>query len=80
MQSRTHLSSRTGLLALLLLFRSSFAAGPRLARAETADDIALLDRSSRVFVNVVKAAQPAVVNIRVEKSVENKGGISWRQR
>jgi serine protease Do len=75
MQSRTHLSSRTGLLALLLLFSIIVAAGPRLARAETADDIALLDRSSRVFVNVVKAAQPAVVNIRVEKSVENKGGF-----
>jgi serine protease Do len=43
------------------------------ALADTADDMALLDRSSRAFVNVVKAAQPAVVNIRVEKSTKSGG-------
>ena len=35
--------------------------------------MALLDRSSKAFVSVVKAAQPAVVNIRVEKSVKDGG-------
>ena len=75
MQSQTHLSSRSGLFALLVLFSIIIASSPRPAGAEAADDIALLDRSSRAFVNVVKAAQPAVVNIRVEKSVESKGGF-----
>lgn len=41
--------------------------------ADNAEDIALLDRSSKAFVNVVKAAQPAVVNIRVEKSMKGGG-------
>jgi len=45
------------------------------AKADTASDTALLDRSSKLFVNVVKAAQPAVVNIRVEKSVKGSGGF-----
>ncbi|MBB5348646.1 DegQ family serine endoprotease [Desulfoprunum benzoelyticum] len=75
MKSQTYLPSRSGLLALLFLFSFIIAASPSPARAEAADDIALLDRSSRAFVNVVKAAQPAVVNIRVEKSVERKGGF-----
>ena len=33
------------------------------------DDASLLDRSSQAFVNVVKKAKPAVVHIRVEKTV-----------
>jgi serine protease Do len=45
------------------------------ASADTADDMALLDRSSKAFVSVVKATQPAVVNIRVEKSVKGSGGF-----
>ena len=56
-----------GLLALLLL-SVLLAAGPSMAKSETDGDSAILDRSSKAFVNVVKKAKPAVVHIKVEKS------------
>lgn len=37
----------------------------------TDDDASLLDRSSNAIVNVAKKAKPAVVHIRVEKTIEN---------
>ncbi len=63
------------LLTLLCLCSILLSNAPGTATADTAEDMALLDRSSKAFVNVVKAAQPAVVNIRVEKSVKGGGGL-----
>ena len=37
------------------------------------DETDLLDRSSKAFVSVVKKAKPAVVHIRVEKSIKSGG-------
>jgi serine protease Do len=54
----------------MLLLCIIATAWPRGAIAQATDDTALLERSSRAFVNVVKAAQPAVVNIRVETSAK----------
>ncbi|GAB4341375.1 MAG: serine protease HtrA [Desulfobulbaceae bacterium] len=42
------------------------------AHADEDENIALLDRSAKAFASVVKKAGPAVVHVRVEKSV--KGG------
>jgi serine protease Do len=43
--------------------------------AEANDDIALLSRSSKAFTSVVKKVTPAVVHIRVEKTMNNTGGF-----
>jgi serine protease Do len=42
------------------------------AQTDTNDDIAILDKSSKAFVNVVKKAKPAVVNIKVEKTTTSR--------
>ncbi len=60
-----------GLLTLLLLCLT-LVAGESMAKADTEADIAILDKSSKAFVNVVKKAKPAVVHIKVEKTT--KGG------
>ena len=73
--SHAFLSDRSRMLTLFLFFSIIAAVWPRLVLAQSDDDTALLDRSSRAFVNVVKAAQPAVVNIRVEASVKSRGGF-----
>lgn len=67
-------SVRPKLLTLFIFF-SIIASWPQLVLAQSDDDTALLDRSSRAFVKVVKAAQPAVVNIRVEASVKSRGAL-----
>ncbi len=36
------------------------------------EDLAILDKSSKAFVNVVKKAKPAVVNIKVEKTTTSR--------
>jgi serine protease Do len=74
MQSHTFMPSWPRHLVLLLICSIIWAGTTGSALADTADDMALLDRSSRAFVNVVKAAQPAVVNIRVEKTSKGRGG------
>ena len=56
-----------GILTFLMLCLTLITA-QGIAQAATSDDIALLDRSSKAFVNVVKLAKPAVVHIRVEKT------------
>ncbi len=59
----------------LLVFSLMFIATQSLAQTEISDDIAILDKSSKAFVNVVKKAKPAVVNIKVEKtSTRNSQG------
>ena len=56
------------MLALLLLCLT-LVAGESMAKAEDTDgDTAILDKSSKAFVNVVKKAKPAVVHIKVEKT------------
>ena len=58
-----------GLLTFLLLC-ISFAGTHVYAKSDVSDDIAIFDRSSKVFVNVVKKAKAAVVNIKVEKTTK----------
>jgi serine protease Do len=52
-------------------------AAQAIAQTVTSDDMALLDRSSKAFVNVVKKAKPAVVHIKVEKTTTSnyQGGL-----
>lgn len=58
-----------GILTLLVLCLTlTLIAGQSIAKTNTDEDIAILDRSSKAFVNVVKLAKPAVVNIKVEKT------------
>ncbi len=62
-----------GILTFLLL---SFCLTtlPGFAQTETnGDDTAILDRSSKAFVHVVKQAKPAVVHIKVEKTTQGGG-------
>ena len=65
----------SGIRVLILLYICAIflTTTAQAVSADTAEDIALLDRSSKAFVTVVKAAQPAVVNIRVEKSIKAGG-------
>ncbi len=56
--------ARITLLVLSLMLIATQCFG----QATSSDDIAILDRSSKAFVNVVKNAKPAVVNIKVEKT------------
>jgi serine protease Do len=60
------------LLAALVCFLLLLAAAPLVHAAED-DNIALLDRSAKAFASVVKQAGPAVVHVRVEKSVKGRG-------
>jgi len=46
--------------------------GQAIAKSDVHSDIAILDRSSKAFVNVVKKAMPAVVHIKVEKTTTGK--------
>ncbi|BHH85399.1 DegQ family serine endoprotease [Desulforhopalus sp. 52FAK] len=46
--------------------------GQAIAKSDVNSDIAILDRSSKAFVNVVKKAKPAVVHIKVEKTTTGK--------
>ena len=63
-----------GLLAFFFIF-TSLTGTQVLAKSDVSGDIAILDRSSKAFVSVVKKAQPAVVNIKVEKTTKrNYGG------
>ena len=62
---KAHLS----VLALLLLCLT-LVASESMAKAETDSDTAILDKSSKAFVNVVKRVKPAVVHIKVEKTTK----------
>ena len=61
----SHLPKISLLVFCLMLM---LVASQCLAQSTTNDDIAILDKSSKAFVNVVKKAKPAVVNIKVEKT------------
>jgi serine protease Do len=62
------------LIAFFLLGLMISAGGARFALADANDDIALLSRSSKAFTSIVKKVTPAVVHIRVEKTLNNSGG------
>jgi serine protease Do len=66
-----------GILTFLMLCLTLITA-QGIAQAATSDDIALLDRSSKAFVNVVKLAKPAVVHIRVEKTTTRNSSRGLR--
>lgn len=59
-------------MAALVCFLLLVAASPPVHAAED-ENIALLDRSAKAFASVVKKAGPAVVHVRVEKSVKGRG-------
>lgn len=63
----------SGILAILVL-SLTLITSQLMAKSSQNDDIAILDRSSKAFVNVVKQAKPAVVNIRVEKTTTSSQG------
>lgn len=52
---------------LLLVILTAFGTSSAMAKS-TSGDVAVLDRYSKAFVNVVKQAKPAVVHIKVEKT------------
>jgi serine protease Do len=66
-----------GIFSLLVLCLT-FIAPQAVAKNDSAEDIAILDKSSKAFVNVVEKAKPAVVHIRVEKTTTSRtpGGTS----
>lgn len=53
-----------------LVFGLCLTVPESFAASETNGDVAILDRSSKAFVNVVKKAKPAVVHITVEKTTQ----------
>ena len=57
-------------LLTLIFFCITLAGGQVFAKSDVKNDIQILDRSSKAFVNVVKKAKPAVVNIKVEKTTK----------
>jgi serine protease Do len=57
----------SGIFTMLVLCLTLVAA-QGFAQTSTSEDIAILDRASKAFVNVVKQAKPAVVHIKVEKT------------
>ena len=59
------------LAALIFSLLLAMATVP-VARAAEDDNIALLDRSAKAFASMVKKAGPAVVHVRVEKSVKGR--------
>jgi serine protease Do len=63
-------------VALFIVGILLFTGSTRSARAEAKDDIEILNRSSKAFTSVVKKVTPAVVHIRVEKTMNNSGGMS----
>lgn len=56
------------ILLVLLTICLTFISHPGFARSDISGDTAILDRSSKAFVNIVKRAKPSVVHIKVEKT------------
>jgi serine protease Do len=74
MQNKIIPSSFLRPITFLLLGLMLSAGGARFALAEANDDIALLSRSSKAFTSIVKKVTPAVVHIRVEKTLNSSLG------
>lgn len=68
-QSIRHYYQPMQLLALVTATIILFSTSGTVS-AVSKKDIAILDKSSKAFVNVVKEAKPAVVHIRVEQTTE----------
>ncbi len=60
----------------LLVLCLTLVASQAIAQNDTSDDMAVLNRSSKAFVNIVKKAKPAVVNIKVEKTSSSPEGMT----
>lgn len=60
------------LLMVCMALLVSAQAYAKTTRADMSNDNAILDRSSKAFVNVVKKVKPAVVHIKVEKTTSSK--------
>jgi len=60
-------------VAVVLFICCTVLAGSIAALAGTDENIALLARTGKAFAAVVKKAGPAVVHIRVEKSIQGWG-------
>ncbi len=65
---------KTGLsmpgILLLLTVCLTFVSNHGFAKTDISGDAAILDRSSKAFVNIVKKAKPAVVHIKVERTAK----------
>jgi len=60
-------------IIILIFFLIMSSVSLHSAVAAVDENIALLDRSAKAFASVVKKAGPAVVHVRVEKSVKRQG-------
>ena len=63
-------------LITVFLFCCTLTGGQVFAKSDHSGDSAVLERSSKAFVNVVKKAKKAVVHIKVEKTEKRKYGGS----
>lgn len=65
---------KVSLVTTLVLIAAciAFTGTTSFARSDISGDTAILDRSSKAFVNVVKKAKPAVVHIKVEKTSKRR--------
>ncbi|MDD3813602.1 MAG: DegQ family serine endoprotease [Desulfocapsaceae bacterium] len=61
-------------ILLLLIFMLGLSWLPANSRAAEDENIQLLEKSAKAFSSVVKKAEPAVVNVRVEKNEEMNPG------
>ena len=71
MNTKTVPLSIPGMLTLFVFLVGLTLIGSQIiAKADASGDIAILDKSSKAFVSVVKKAKPAVVHIKVEKTTQ----------
>ena len=71
MNTKTVPLSIPGMLTLFVFLVGLTLIGSQIiAKADASGDIAILDKSSKAFVSVVKKAKPAVVHIKVEKTTK----------
>jgi len=74
MNTRTLHFPRRAIVSIFVL-NLILIAGVVGVKASTSGDIAILDRSSKAFVSVVKRAKPAVVHIKVEKTTKSSNRL-----
>jgi serine protease Do len=71
---RIHSFSKGATLAACFLCLTLLTGGYHPSYAQSDEDVALLDRTSKAFSSVVKKAGPAVVHIAVEKTATSNNG------
>jgi serine protease Do len=74
MNQRKSPQAMAAIASLLLFLLVMLSPAQGAARSTSDTDIALLEKSSKAFVNVVKMATPAVVHIKVEKTARTSSG------